>query len=34
VLDPFLPGHPIIDRELQTFVTFIEATVAQLEGTQ
>jgi hypothetical protein len=33
VLDPFGPGHPLIDRELQTFASFIETTVAQLEGT-
>jgi hypothetical protein len=31
VLDLFMPGHPAIDTELQSFVTFIEATVAQLE---
>jgi hypothetical protein len=27
----FLPGHPMIDLDLQAFVAFIETTVAQLE---
>jgi len=33
VLDPFIPGHPALDRELEAFVAFIERTVAQLETT-
>jgi hypothetical protein len=31
VIDPFVPGHPLIDRELETFAVFIETVVAQLE---
>ena len=31
LLSVFLPGHPLIDLDLQAFVTFIETTIAQLE---
>ena len=34
VLDPFITGHSMIDGELQTFATFIERTVDQLEARQ
>ena len=33
VLDPFIPGHPMIEHELQAFASFIESVVTQLEGT-
>ena len=31
VLDPFIPGHALIDSELRAFAKFVETTVAQLE---
>jgi len=31
VLAVFVPGHPLIDLDLQALVAFIESTVAQLE---
>jgi hypothetical protein len=34
VLDPFMAGHSMIDGELETFATFIERTVDQLEARQ